>query len=108
MTRLLFICSQNRLRSPTAETIFSQWPGVEAMSAGLNNDAVTPLCADLLQWAQIILVMEKTHRKKLTQKFARHLKDKKIIVLNIPDNYDYMQPELIQLLTTKVPRSVGL
>lgn len=108
MKRLLFVCSQNRLRSPTAEAIFSQWPGVEAMSAGLNNDATTPLSTDLIEWAQIIVVMEKTHKNKITRKYANFLKGKRVVVLDIPDEYEYMQPELIQLLKVKVQRYVGL
>jgi predicted protein tyrosine phosphatase len=108
MKRLLFVCSQNRLRSPTAEHIFSRWPGVEAMSAGLNHDAIAPVSSDLLEWADMVIVMEKTHKNKLTNKFGAHLKGKKVIVLDIPDEYDYMQPELVQLLRTKVPRYVRL
>lgn len=85
-----------------------QWPGVEAMSAGLNNDATTPLSADMIEWAHVIVVMEKTHKNKLTKKFHSQVKTKRIVVLGIPDEYDYMQPELIQLLKTKVPMYVGL
>lgn len=108
MKHILFLCSQNRLRSPTAENVFSQWPGVEAMSAGLNHDAVTPVSADLIEWAQVIVVMEKAHRNKLMKKFKDNLRGKKVVVLDIPDEYDYMQPELIQLLKAKVPQRVGL
>ena len=108
MKHLLFVCSQNRLRSPTAENVFSQWPGVEALSAGLNNDATTPVTPELLEWAHIVVVMEKAHRNKLTKKFNNHLKGKKVIVLDIPDEYEYMQPELIQLLKAKVPRYAGV
>ncbi len=104
MKRLLFICSRNRLRSPTAESVFSEYPGLEAISAGLDNDAETPVSSDLLEWADIILVMERKHRNKLTTKFKRFLTRKKIIVLNIPDDYDYMQPELIELLRKRVPQ----
>ncbi len=78
------------------------------MSAGLNNDATTPVSADLIEWAHIIVVMEKAHRNKLTQKFKNQLKDKKVVVLDIPDEYEYMQPELVQLLKAKVSRYVGL
>ena len=108
MKKLLFICSQNRLRSPTAEMVFSQWPGVEAMSAGLNNDATTPVSTDLVEWADIIVVMEKTHKNKLSKKFSAVLKGKRVVVLGIRDEYEYMQPELVQLLKAKVPRSVGI
>ncbi len=108
MKRLLFICSQNRLRSPTAEKIFSQWPGVEALSAGLNSDAITPLRAGMIEWAHVIVVMEAVHKSKLSKKFRAYLAGKRIVVLGIPDEYDYMQPELVQLLKTKVPMHVGL
>ena len=101
MKRALFICTQNRLRSPTAEQVFSTWPQVESDSAGLGNDANVPLSAEQIQWADIIFVMEKTHRNKLKAKFKAHLNGKRIICLDIPDEYDYMQRELIQLLTVK-------
>jgi len=43
MKRILFLCSQNKLRSPTAECIFTDYPGIEVDSAGLNNNAIVPL-----------------------------------------------------------------
>lgn len=106
--RLLFICSRNRLRSPTAEQVFSQWPGVEVMSAGLDHDAVTPLSADLIEWADILVVMEQAHKNKLNKKFHHCLSGKRVVVLGIPDDYAYMQPELIQRLKAKVPRLIAL
>jgi len=106
MRNLLFICSENRLRSPTAEAVFSTYDGVQAIGAGTNNDAETPVSGDLIEWADIILVMEKSHRNKVSKKYKEILKDKRLIVLDIPDNYDCMQPELIQLLKTKVARVV--
>jgi predicted protein tyrosine phosphatase len=102
--KILFICSQNRLRSPTAEAIFSDSPGIEAMSAGTNHDADTPVSADLIEWADIVFVMEEMHRSKLHQRFEAALKTKKLVVLNIPDHYGYMDPELVQILRTKVSR----
>jgi predicted protein tyrosine phosphatase len=102
MKRALFICTQNRLRSPTAEHIFSGWPGVETDSAGLGADATVPLSPEQIEWANIIFVMEKTHRNKLSAKFKSHLNGKRVICLDIPDEYEYMQPELIRLLESKV------
>ncbi|PFH10092.1 putative protein tyrosine phosphatase [Collimonas sp. PA-H2] len=104
MKRALFICSQNRLRSPTAEQIFSTWPGVESDSAGLGSDATVPLSTEQIEWATIIFVMEKAHRNKLSTKFRAHLSGKRVICLDIPDDYEYMQPELIKLLTAKAGR----
>lgn len=102
--KLLFVCSQNRLRSPTAEQVFSQYPGIEAMSAGTNNDANTPLDGELIGWADIIFVMEKTHLSKLRRRFRERLGGRRVICLDIPDDYDFMDPMLIRLLEAKVSR----
>jgi predicted protein tyrosine phosphatase len=101
---LLFVCSENRLRSPTAETVFSHYPGVAAMGAGTNADAITPLSGDLIEWADIVFVMEPAHRNKVRKKFGDLLRGKQLVCLDIPDIYDYMQPELIRLLETRVSK----
>ena len=101
---VLFVCTQNRLRSPTAEQVFADWPGVETQSAGLGNDAGNPVSPELLAWSDIIFVMEKSHRDKLSRKFRRHLAGKRVICLDIPDDYAYMDPALVRLLEAKVPR----
>lgn len=102
MTRALFICSQNRLRSPTAEAVFSTWPHVEADSAGLGAGATVAQSPEQIEWADIIFVMEKAHRNRLSKKFRPHLDGKRVVCLDIPDEYEYMQPELIRLLEVKV------
>jgi predicted protein tyrosine phosphatase len=96
--RLLFLCSQNKLRSPTAEAVFADHPKVEVDSAGLNHDAEVPLSEEQVEWADLILVMEKKHRNRLNRKFGKLLGGKRVVVLNIPDDYDYMDPALIQIL----------
>jgi predicted protein tyrosine phosphatase len=101
MRRLLFLCSQNKLRSPTAEAVFADYPGIEVDSAGLNHDAIVPLSGDQVEWADIILVMEKAHRRRLNEKFRAFLGGKRIVVLNIPDNYDYMDKDLVSLLKAR-------
>ena len=101
MKRALFICSQNRLRSPTAEHVFSGRQGFEVASAGLNNDAHVPVSPELLEWADIIFVMEKAHRNKLENKFRPYLKDKRVVCLDIPDEYEFMDSALIRLLEAK-------
>src|ERR1700733_11406482 len=100
MVHALFVCSQNQLRSPTAEVIFADWPGVETASAGTNNDAVNPLGIELIEWSTIIFCMEAVHRRKLTSKYRKYLRDKKVVILDIPDNYGYLDPELIKILMT--------
>jgi predicted protein tyrosine phosphatase len=100
--RLLFICSRNKLRSPTAEVVFSQYEGIEAISAGTNNDAETPVSADLIEWADIIFVMERAHRNRVSGKFKTWLRDKQVVVLGIPDDYEFMDPGLVRLLEARV------
>jgi predicted protein tyrosine phosphatase len=104
MKNVLFICSQNKLRSPTAEQVFARYPDVETASAGLNNDAENPVTGELVEWADVIFVMETTHRAKLQQQFKRHLKRARVICLDIPDNYTFMDPALVALLEARVPK----
>ncbi len=104
MKNVLFVCSQNRLRSPTAEQIFSRRENIEVESAGTNHDADNPLTAELVAWADIIFVMEKVHRAKLQRKFRTSLKKARVICLDIPDDYEFMDPELIRLLEVRVSR----
>ncbi|CCO44452.1 conserved hypothetical protein [Vibrio nigripulchritudo SOn1] len=103
---LLFVCSENRLRSPTGEEIFSTLNGINAIGCGTNSDAETPLSGDLIQWADIIFVMEKTHRNKVSKKFKDLLKGKKLVCLDIPDNYERMDPGLVKLLKARVSRHI--
>jgi predicted protein tyrosine phosphatase len=101
LKRVLFVCSQNKLRSPTAEPVFSTLPDLEVDSAGTNHDAENPLTGELVEWAQVIFVMERTHRDKLSKRFKRHLKAR-VICLNIPDDYAFMDPALVALLKARV------
>ena len=108
MIRVLFVCSQNRLRSPTAEQVFSQWPGVECASAGVHASADVPLSGELIEWAELIVVMERVHQRKMTARFRRHLQGKRVVCLGIPDDYDYMDPALVSLLEARVPAHLRL
>ncbi|MEM7082228.1 MAG: phosphotyrosine protein phosphatase [Pseudomonadota bacterium] len=105
---LLFVCSENRLRSPTAEDVFQSYPNVEAIGAGTNSDAPTTVTGDLIEWADAILVMERSHRNKVAKKFRPLLKGKKLAVLDIPDDFERGDPVLIRLLKTRVPRYVNI
>lgn len=105
---LLFVCSEARLRSATAASVFSAREGVDAIAAGTNKDADTPLSGDLVEWADAVLVMEPAHRDKVARKFRALLGGKPLAVLGIPDAYDYMDEELVRLLEARVPRYVRL
>ena len=101
-TKILFLCSQNRLRSPTAERIFSGRPELEVRSAGIDRGATVPLTPTLLEWADLVFVMESRQRNVLRRKFRDLCRQKRIICLNIPDEYDYMDAGLVRLLTERV------
>ena len=99
---VLFVCSRNRLRSPTVERVFSEHPGLETDSAGLAPDADLQLDSDQVRWADLVVVMEKRHRTALIRRFARLLSGTRVVCLDIPDNYEFMQPELVALLERRM------
>lgn len=108
MRHVLFLCSRNRLRSPTAEQVFSACADIEVTSAGLDNDADVVCTPELVEWAQLIFVMEKAHRAKLARRFRKHLRNARVVCLDIPDKYEFMQPELVELLHARVGRHLRL
>jgi predicted protein tyrosine phosphatase len=101
--KLLFVCSRNQWRSPTAEKIFNGVDGIQARSAGTETGARIKITAGHIGWADLIFVMEKKHLRRLQEKFSDELADKRVVCLNIPDDYQFMQPELITLLQAAVP-----
>lgn len=100
--RVLFVCSRNRLRSPTAEQVFSDDPDFEVASAGTDIAADEPVSAEGLAWADLIFVMERRHRTLLQRRFPKALKDSRIICLDIPDVHGFMDPTLVRLLRARV------
>ena len=104
MKHFLFVCSQNKLRSPTAEQIFSAREDIEVSSAGTNHDAENPLDNEQIECADMIIVMEKHHRNKIQKRFFAALKTKRIVVLDVPDEYEFMDPGLVRLLNAKMMR----
>jgi predicted protein tyrosine phosphatase len=104
LRRVLFVCSRARLRNPTAERVYADWPGVETACGGLNADADVPLTPEDVATADLIFVMEQTHRNKLSQRFRPQLRGKRVICLDIPDDYDDMDPALVALLEARVSK----
>lgn len=102
MNNILFLCSQNKLRSPTAEAIFCDVDGWDVRSAGLNLGAEVYISTEDVEWADIIFVMEQRHKKKLRQGFRPQIKNQRVICLGIPDDYDFMDEALILILRNKV------
>lgn len=105
--RVVFICAQNKLRSPTAEAVFRGTEGWEVTSAGTNRDAETPVSRDLLEWADVAVCMEKRHRDVLRQRFRGAVPDERMLTLGIPDDYEFMDAQLIDLLERLVPQRLA-
>lgn len=77
-------------------------------SAGLDKSSREQVTPELLEWADLIFVMERSHRNKLAKKFRRYLKHQRVICLNIPDEYEYMDPRLVRLFEKVVPPHLGV
>lgn len=96
---ILFVCSKNEWRSRTAETIFKDIPNMKIKSAGTSKTARIRINKKLIEWSDTLFVMEYKHKKILKDKYSESLNEKELIVLDIPDEYKYMDEELIVWLT---------
>ena len=101
-TNVLFVCSRNKWRSPTAERIFARDPGLAVRSGGTSPNAQRTVRETDIRWADVIFVMERKHRDRLAASFPRATQFKVIYVLDILDDYQFMDPELIELLEQSV------
>ena len=106
--KLLFVCSRNRLRSLTAEKLFEGIPAYQARSAGTQPDARIVITEGHIGWADVIFVMEKSHLNRISLKFPEAVQGKRIVTLHIPDDYEFMQPELLDELRGKLGPYVTL
>jgi predicted protein tyrosine phosphatase len=100
--KLLFVCTVNRMRSATAHKVYETDARFEVKSAGTDKSASTVLTEELLNWAESVVVMEKHHRNHIRKHFPDIYINKRIVCLYIPDDYDYMQTELISILKDKL------
>lgn len=105
---ILFICSRNQWRSPTAEQVWRNYPGLSVKSAGTSRDAKKSVTADMLKWADVVFTMEQKHKNRLVADFHRFLEHKSVHVLDIPDDYQYMDPELVSIVKETVSHRLGL
>jgi predicted protein tyrosine phosphatase len=102
LSNLLFVCSKNQWRSPTAEALFKNHPFHNARSAGTSEKARIKVNEKLLLWADVVFVMERRHKQLLMERFPLSLIDKQLIVLAIEDNYRFGDEELVETLKEKL------
>ena len=100
LPNLLFICSKNQWRSPSAELLFKNHPVYQARSAGMSDKARIKVSQKLVDWADVVFAMERKHRDLLKLRFD--LSEKIIVVLDIEDNYQFNDPELIAILQERL------
>ncbi|USB34941.1 protein tyrosine phosphatase [Paenibacillus sp. YPG26] len=100
--KLLFICSRNKWRSLTAEKVFEQYSMYQVRSAGTEENARIKVTAGHIGWADLVFVMETKHARRLQEKFGPGLTGKRIIWLDIPDDYPFMNEELVEILKARV------
>lgn len=106
MYKILVVCSHNKWRSPTAEAIYRHDPRFAIRSAGLSQHSPHVLSQADLEWANLLLYMEKDHLEKIKEIFP-NTKLPYVINLDIPDTYPFMDPELIEMLKEKIEAIVG-
>lgn len=106
--RILFVCYQNRRRSATAERLFCKRDGLDVRSAGIGPDALVRVNARMIEWADAIFVMEEAHARALERMFPGHAALKRIISLDIPDEYGFLDPKLVDLLNSRVTQHLQL
>jgi predicted protein tyrosine phosphatase len=100
--KILFLCSRNKWRSLTAENIFHNFNNYDVKSAGTEDNARIKVNIGHIGWADLIFVMEKKHNRRITDKFGSLLENKRVICLDIPDDYTYMDEDLIEILKSRV------
>ena len=105
---ILFVCSRNQWRSPTGEQVWKKHPNVNARSAGTSPRAKRTVGVKELRWADVVFVMEEKHKQQLKAQFSRVLKHKDIQVLDIPDEYAFMDEELVEIMKQTVASYLAL
>ena len=100
--RVLFLCRQNRKRSATAERVFGKDPALDVRSAGTSEDALVRVNRRMLQWADVIFTMDGLQREALERMFPSHQSLDRLICLNIPDDFTFLDPTLVKLLEERV------
>ena len=105
--RVLFICRVNRHRSATAERLFGKRPDLEVRSAGTSEDALVRVNKRMLEWADVVFTMDDQQRAALELMFPSHPVLDRLICLDIPDDFTFLDPILITLLEERVKAHLG-
>jgi predicted protein tyrosine phosphatase len=105
--RVLFVCEGNLHRSPTAAALYAATPGMKTRSAGTSSQARTQVTEELLAWADVIVVMERRLVRQLQRLHREELAGKELHCIELPDDYQFMQPELLAVLEERLTPLLG-
>lgn len=104
---ILVICGRNKRRSRTAEFIFKNDDRFNIRSAGLSPKSDKKISEKDLNWADLVLVMETGQRAKVRELY-KYIELPDIEILDIPDDYEFMDEELICILTNRINNSLRI
>lgn len=90
------------MRSPTAADLAQTMGLAMTDFADLSPDADERLSSEYIEWVDVIFVMERRQKKRLTALFGAHLGECKFRVLEIPDKFGCMGHALVQLLASRL------
>lgn len=99
---VLFVCKWNRSRSATAERLFCKRPDLDVRSAGTDDEALVRVNGRMLDWADRIFTMDAAQGAALEAMFPGHPALRQVVCLDIPDDFRFLQPELVRLLQERV------
>ncbi len=105
--RVLFVCTQNRVRSLTAQQLYRGRPDLEVQSAGISEYARVPMTQDLFEWADQVFVFSRRQKKALEQRYRESFGQKKVVCLHVADRFEYDRPKLVIKLIDKLGRYLG-
>jgi len=105
--RVLFICRVNRHRSATAERVFCKRRDLDVRSAGTSDDALVRVNKRMLEWADVVFTMDEQQRAAPERMFPSHPVLDRLICLDIPDDFTFLDPTLITLLEERVKVHLG-
>ena len=108
LRKLLFVCSRNRIRSLTAERLFDGCPDFQVRSVGTQPNARIVVTEGHLGWADLIFCMEKSHLERLRRKFPEAMRERRVVCLHLPDDYEYMHPDLLDELRARLAPHVAV
>jgi predicted protein tyrosine phosphatase len=105
--RVLFVCTQNKVRSLTAEHLYRGRPDLEVKSAGTANFAKNQFTKELLEWSEVVFVFDDSQLEFIGQKFGPAALGRPVVCLGLPDVFTYKSDPLVVKLVAKLDPYLG-